>query len=311
MYELNLKEELNTLFNLYSTGNAEIKNECIDKLYILMYYHPKYFGILLKKDELSDFLSLLYPEKINNMFIKYKKEKSNFFTFIYSCLKYQVQFFLKKNRQKNIITEIVLEEVKQETNINQVENENFESYNKDNLCEEIPNSYENIQNELNSWLLKNKVKKGNKNYKRTVFIISCKVAAFLDEQMIFNIAKYINMPPYLLRYYIAKLNTEYMNINKSITEIKNQKAKYFLRKLHCEKMLNNEYISEYLKDTLQKSNKYSIKHYENACKKLKTKVKNISNRTISKITGIPRCTIDRILLEAKNILKEIKIDTLF
>ena len=158
---------------------------------------------------------------------------------------------------------------------------------------------------LLSWLSKTKSLKSKKNYRKAIFILSCKVAYILDEKMIKKIAGYIEMPEHLLRYYISKLNLVHATSSnaKKILEVKNQRDKYFVRKTTTEVLLNSKNLSESGKSILECSKEYSIQKYQKACKKLKTEKQNISNRTISKITGISRSMIDRIFINISDILK--------
>ena len=108
-----------------------------------------------------------------------------------------------------------------------------------------------------------------------------------------------------MRYYISKLNLEYADSSnaKKLLEVKNQRNKYFLRKTTAEVLLGNENLSKSGKNILECSREYSIEKYVKACKRLEVEKQSISNRTISRITGISRSMIDRILIDISEILK--------
>lgn len=308
MIQICTKHEVNKLFPLYVTDKH--KEKYIDELFILIYYHPRDFAITMKNEVLNDFRSTLYPKVIENIFSKYDEKKSSFFTFVCMCLKNHARAFLRKLYLKNAIDETVLKEITNNESVKSMEEDN--STFQDNLELNIDKSNSSTKYEenemkkmLSAWLLENASLKTKKNYRKAVFVLSCKMAYILDEKMIEKIAEYIEMPEYLLRYYISKLNLIHATSSnaKKILEIKNQRDKYFIRKISAEILLNSENISDSGKSVLECSKKYSIQKYKIACKKLKTKKPIISNRTISRITGISRSMIDRIIINMSDILK--------
>lgn len=310
MSHYDLKDRVNKLFPVYVTTND--KEKCIDELFILIYYHPKNFAITMKDETLNDFLSTLYPKLIKNIFSKYNKEKSSFFTFTCLCLKNHIKGFLRKLYLKNAIDETILMEMTNNENSKTLDANNSAS--QDDILEsnidELFNptmKYEenNMKKMLLEWLSQTKSLQHKKNYKRAIFVLSCKTAYVFNEKLIKKIAEYIEIPENLLRYYISKLNLEYADSSnaKKLLEVKNQRNKYFLRKTTAEVLLGNENLSKSGKNILECSREYSIEKYVKACKRLEIEKQSISNRTISRITGISRSMIDRILIDISEILK--------
>ena len=305
----NISDMVNNLFTLYVTKND--KEKCIDKLFILIYYHPQKFGITMKEELVHDFQSTLYPKAIENILAKYDKEKSSFFTFVCRCLKNHSRDFLRKLYLKDAIEKTILNEVTNNENTKNIDEDNsMFHYNKieKTVDERVHNAnYEedNMKEKLSKWLLETGSLQSKRNYRKAIFILSCKIAYILDEQMITKIAEYIEIQENLLRYYISKINLEYATSSnaKKILEVRNQRDKYFVRKLSVETLLNNENISESRKVVLECSKSYSIEKYKKACKNLERKKCTISNRAISRITGISRSMIDRILINISDILK--------
>ena len=316
-----MKENLNSLYADYANGND--KEKCVDRLYILIYYHYKDFGLYLNKDDISDMLSTLYPKFIENIFIKYDAKKANFYTFTSACLKYQMQGFLKANHKKECTKEIILEEIKKEEE-DAIHNildtffyhTSYIQYYKENVASSkvaIPkgNNREafqdkKIEEEFKEWFMINKSKKQNKKYKRLIFILICKAAPFLDYNLLDKISSYLELDIKILQYYVDLCNLEYMTNNKHIVEAKQRRDKYFMKILFNEKMLREDEISEYDSSILKTSKEYSIKKYKTACAFLSGNIKSISNRTIAKITGISRSIIDRLIPNIKDLLEDIK-----
>jgi len=306
-----IKNRVNKLFQLYVTENR--KKECIDELFILIYYHHKNFAITMKDEILNDFRSTLYPKVIENIFSKYNEEKASFFTFTCICLKNHAKAFLRNLYQKNAIDETVFKEMTNNENTKIIdENNSVFKHNELEINMEESNSnmkYEenDMRKMLLEWLSKTASLKPKRNYKKAIFILSCKIAYMLDEKMIKTIAEYIEMPEFLLRYYISRLNLEYaISSNaKKILEVKSQRDKYFVKKSSTETLLNSENLSESGKNILECSKEYSIQKYQSACKKLEIQRQSISNRTIARITNISRSMIDRILINISSILKYI------
>lgn len=306
-----IKNRVNKLFQLYVTENR--KKEYIDELFILIYYHPKNFAITMKDEILNDFRSTLYPKVIENIFSKYNEEKASFFTFTCICLKNHAKAFLRNLYQKNAIDETVFKEMTNNENTKIIdENNSVFKHNELEINMDESNSnmkYEenNMRKMLLEWLSKTASLKPKRNYKKAIFILSCKIAYILDEKMIKTIAEYIEMPEFLLRYYISRLNLEYaISSNaKKILEVKSQRDKYFVKKSSTETLLNSENLSESGKNILECSKEYSIQKYQSACKKLEIQRQSISNRTIARITNISRSMIDRILINISSILKYI------
>ena len=308
MIHNDVKSNVNKLFQIYVTDKDE--QNCIDELFILIYYHPKSFNITMSDEILNDFRSTLYPKIIKDIFLKYDEEKSSFFTFVCICLKNHARGFLRRLYLKNAIDESVFKEL---TN-----DESSKSSNEDNLVFQnnklersidecnfnINYEEDDMKKMLSKWLLETDSLQAKKNYRKAIFVLSCKIAYILDENMISKIAKYIEIPENLFRYYISKVNLEYaISTNaKKIIEAKSQRDKYFIRKTTADTLLNGENLSESGKNILKCSKEYSIKKYKKACKKLKEEKQNISNRTIARITGISRSMIDRILVNIANIL---------
>lgn len=309
-----IKSRTNKLFQLYVTENG--KKECVDELFILIYYHPRNFAITMKDEILNDFCSTIYPKAIENIFSKYNEEKASFFTFVCICLKNHAKAFLRDLYHRNAIDEAVFKEMTNNENIkiidenNSVFKHNELEVNIDECNSNIKYEENNMKEMLSEWLSKTASLKPKRNYKKAIFVLSCKIAYMLDEKMIKTIAEYIEMPEFLLRYYISKLNLEYaISSNaRKILEVRSQRDKYFVRKSSTETLLNNENLSESGKNILKCSREYSIQKYQKACKKLEVQRHSISNRTIARITSISRSMIDRILINISNILKYIPND---
>ena len=304
-----VKSNVNKLFPLYVT--EEYRKKCVDELFILIYYNPRCFSITMKDEILNDFRTTLYPKVIENIFLKYDEKKSSFFTFVCMCLKTHANGFLRKLYVKTAIDEAILKEITNNESDKFTDNDdstlknNTSVSNINNFNSHIEYEEENMKKMLSDWLLETTSIQSKKNYKRAVFILSCKIAYLFDEKMIRTISEYIEMPEDLLRYYISKLNLRYaISSNaKKIIEAKNQRDKYFVRKNTAENLLMVENLSESGKSILKCSKEYSIQKYQKACKKLQTQSRAISNRTIAQITGISRSMIDRILTNISNILK--------
>ena len=306
----NVKSQVNKLFPLYVTGKQEYKEKCIDQLFILVYYNPRYFSITMKEEVLNDFRATLYPKVIENIFSKYDENKSSFFSFVCLCLKTQANAFLRKIYLKEALDETILKEVTNDENDKFIDEGNSTLQNSNSGANDTSNfniEYEesNMKKELSVWLSETTSLQSKKNYKRAIFILSCKIAYLIDDGMLQMIAKYIGMPQDLLRYYIAKLNLQYSISSraKKIMEAKNQRDKYFVKKNATEALLMMENLSETGKSTLMCSKEYSIQKYKNACEKLESQRRAISNRTIAQITGISRSMIDRIITNILDILK--------
>jgi len=228
-----------------------------------------------------------------------------------------MQGFLKANHKKECAKEILLEQIKKEedsvhtTLLNALSNENSQpqhykkelTYKIDNIqsCQE-----NKIKKHLKEWFIKNKSTKQNKNHKRLIFVLICKAAPFLDDSLVEVLSLYLKLNIKILQYYVSLCSVEYMENNKHILEVKQRRDKYFIKMLFSEKMLKEEGISEYDESLLKISKAYNIKKYKNACAFLNTGIKSISNRAISKITGISRSIIDRLLSDTNNLLKDLK-----
>ena len=301
-----VKNKVNNLFPLYVTGKH--KEKCIDELFILIYYNPRCFTITMKDETLNDFHSTLYPKVLENIFSKYDETKSNFFTFVCLCLKNHARAFLRELYRKNAIDDVLLKEITNDESINR---DDFSFQNNSleldiNECDSnIKYEEHNMEKELSDWILETNSLQSKKNYRKAIFILSCKIAYLIDEKMLKAIADYIEISEDLLRYYISKLNLIHaISSNaKKILEAKNQRDKYFVKKKSIEALLSSENLSESRKNTLKCSKEYSIQKYKIACKRLKTEKQIISNRTIAKVTGISRSMIDRILINISNILQ--------
>ena len=309
-----MKEKVNTLYTDYASSKN--KEKCVDMLYILIYYHYRDFGLYLNKDELSDMLSNLYPKFIENIFIKYDAKKSNFYTFICTCLKYQTQSFLRANRRKECTKEILLEEIKREENVvddisNTIANETSHvQYDNKEVAYKVANigsiQDKKMKEELKKWFAINKSSKQNKKHKRLIFILMCKAAPFLDDSLLEELSLYLELDIKILQYYVSSCNVEYMKNSRHMVEAKQRRDKYFIRMLFNEKMLSKDGISEYDASLLKASKEYSIKKYKTACAFLSGNIKSISNRAVSKITGVSRSIIDRLLNNIKNLLEDLK-----
>ena len=297
-----IKCNVNKLSQLYVTEKN--KEKYIDELFILIYYHPRNFSITMKDEVLNDFRSTLYPKIIENIFSKYDKEKSSFFTFTCICLKNQAKVFLRELYLKNAIDESILNEIYNNESIKILDEDASLNINIDECNLNIKYEENDMQKMLTEWILKTDSLKTKKNYRKAIFILSCKLAYAFDEKMIKKIAEYIEIPESVFRYYISKINLEYsISTNaKKITNIKNQRDKYFVKKATANILLNCKNLSESGKIALKCSKKYSIQKYKKACKILETEKENISNRTIGRITGISRSMIDRIMVDISDIL---------
>lgn len=303
-----IKNEVNNLHTSYVTENN--KEKCIDKLFILIYYHPKKFGIKMNEENLNDFRFTLYPKIIEKIFSKYDKEKASFFTFVCMCLKNHAKAFLRKIYLKNAIDETILKEITNAENSKTIDKDNSTSESNDlernnEADSDIDYEENNMKKALSEWISKTNSLQRRKNYKQAIFVLSCKIAYVLDEKMIKKIADYIEMPENIMRYYVSRLNLEYANSSnaRKILEAKNRRDKYFIRKTSVENLLNTENLSESGKSVLECTKKYSIQKYKIACKKLETQKQSLSNRKIAKITGISRSMIDRIIIGIPDILK--------
>ncbi|MGP1438560.1 MAG: hypothetical protein ACTTKH_05760 [Treponema sp.] len=305
MPTIHIKNKLNSLLQDYLSNHH--KSKATDGLFILIYFHPSAFGISLKDELLHDFLSTLYPNVLHNIFSKYNKSKSSFFTFVCTCLKYQAKCFLRKIYLKNAIDETIVNQLINTLNNKLIEDNNLASSENtlDLYTSEQEYQDKDMQKMLCAWLLETKLYGIKKNYRKAIFILACKIAYLLDEDMISTIANYIQIPQHLLRYYISKLNLEYaMTSNaRKVFEVRCQRDKYFVRKSSAEALLNNGNLSESSKNSLQCSKEYSLEQYKRACIKLEGHLQTLSNRTIAKVTGISRSTIDRTLNSISDILK--------
>lgn len=326
-----IKEQVLSLLKDYSCIKCENseeclkkKNECVDKLFILLYYHPHAFGITMSKDVMSDFLSQLYPKFIENMFIKYDETKSNFYTFVNVCLKYQMNFFLQKNLKESMDESVLLRQLEVET----AENEVVQSEQMQNEipiepeCSsqlELTDNYEQIESktdeqdqqmkqQLQSWFSDKTMSTKEKYKKRAVFILLCKAPSYVDDDMLSAINNYLKMPESLLYYFVERFNKAFANCNKEIESAEYRQNKYFIRYLHTAHLLQMYGKTEYEKSMLEKRLAFSLKHYLNASNFIKNKLKSVSNRTIATITGFSRSCVDRVCLNIKNLLEDIKIE---
>ena len=306
-----IKNTTNKLFSLYVTEDK--KEIYVNELFILIYYHPRNFAIRMRDEVLNDFRATLYLKAIENIFLKYDEEKSSFFTFVCTCLKNQAKAFLRDLYVKNAIDESIFNEMANNATIKAIDENNsmFQDYGLDKNADESNCDLKYEENDmkemLSAWLSGTETLKPKKNYRKAIFILSCKIAYILDEKMIKKIAEYIEIPENLLRYYISKLNLEHATSSnaRKLLEVRTRRDKYFVRKASAEVLLSNGNLSESEKSILECSKKYSIQKYQKACKKLENEKQKISNRTIARVTGIARSMIDRILANISDILKHV------
>ena len=297
---INIKEKLDSLFSRYvadmDDSNKNVKI-CVDELFQMIYCNPHCFGIMMRGDELSDFLTSLYPSSFQTIFEKYEKSKSSFYTFTCACLKYHSSFFLKKKIEKTVEDETIVEEFKQSVKdeMNEFNEVNYEQYLKNfNFDADKLPSNSDMAKQLAQWCALHASERGSKNVKKLIFVFVCKAAPFLDEELTIKIAEYLNMSFELLSYYVLVFNNEFIKCNKKITQAKEKRTKYFLRKLSFEKILQLDYLNESGKILMQKSLRYSVQKYSNANKEIKNQLKCVSNRQIARITGFSRSAIDRL-----------------
>ncbi len=308
----NIKQTVNALLSTYLLNRDLEKNiikTCAEKLFALVYCNPETFGIVMKEDDMSDFLTFLYPNTFQNIFEKYDESRSNFFTFVCACLKYQKSFFMKHEFKRKAQDAILLQEFKRD-----IENEFGEFYEFDyNKClrnytfpdAKMPSS-EDMTKTLEKWRASNAFGRGAENVRKLIFLFACKSAPFVDDILVYKISKYIGMPFELLSYYILVFNVEFLKCNKEIMAAKEKSTKYFVRKISFEKILKLDYSTENQKCLIMKSLKYSEQKYEKANHILQEGVKCVSNRTIAKITGFSRSSIDRLFMNASYILSGVK-----
>ncbi len=322
LYMLEIKDKVLSLLKDYVCAKCENidewqkkKRECVDKLFILLYYHPRSFGINVSKDVASDFLSQLYPTFIEKLFDRYDETKSNFYTFVSVCMKYQMNFFLQKKLNKTMDESALLQQIQ----IQQLQGggvqeevslipefsqklEDFKNYKKAEY-----ESDEEMKVQLQNWISDKKMSTKEKYKKRAVFILLCKTVSLVDDEMIQLINNYLEMPNLLLYYYIERFHNEFLNCNKKVENAEYRQNKYFIRYLHAAHLLEMDGKTEYEKKVLEKRLNFSFKHYVSASSFIKDKLKSVSNRTIAEITGFSRSCVDRVCLSARDLLEDIKI----
>jgi len=318
---LEIKEKVLSLLKDYRCTECENieelqkkQTECVDKLFIMVYYHPRLFGLNMNKDVVSDFLSQLYPSFFENVFNKYDKTKSNFHTFLNVCIKYQIGFFMQKTMKHTMDESVLFQQL-------QLEHSECEHSQQQLDCEcvqkiEASTSYEKaecvpndeMKKKLEIWISDKKLTTQEKYKKRAVFILLCKTASYIDDEMLIAINDYLKMPNSLLYYYMERFEKEFINCNKDVENAEYRKTKYFIRYLHTAHLLRMDGKTEYEKNMLEKRLNFSLKHYMNASNFIKNKIKSVSNRTIATITGFSRSCVDRVCTNIKKLLEDIKID---
>lgn len=322
---LDIKTELISLLDTYHKYPGK-REECVDRLFILVYYHRTYFGLSMTDDESSDFLAQLYPAFIENLFCNYDSSKSTFYTFVCACLKYKANFFLKNDFNHNKKLTVLMEQVKSDALLDTslLENNDIEDYQMQEKSElyseketKEPNmTEENDANKNQAKKMKEALlhwfntagKKGNKKgERRLIFILVCKAASFIDDEMLKNVSDYLDIDFEILSYYVDKFRCEFSKCNKEMLEASARRDKYFVKRLYAQRMLKLEHNSEYSKKIMNRTLEYSIKKYISASEEIKKKLKNVSNRRIARITGISRSCIDRICASSKSTLEQINL----
>jgi len=315
-----LAEEYNCAKNGKSDEKEKKQNACVDKLYILVYYHPRFFGIQMSKDQTSDFLAQLYPAFFQKVFERYDKTKSNFLTFLTVCIKNQMGFFVHKNVQETMDETVLIKQLQAE-HLQFIDSSGLQecSQEKDvqgmEMLENEGNIYEYERNEnddemkekLKIWMSDKSISTEEKYKRRAVFILLCKSAFYIDDDMLSVINSYLKMPPHLLYYYMERFAQEFTYCNKEVKSAETKKTKYFIRYLHTAHLLQLDTTTDYEKKVLEKRLNFSLKHYMIACNFVKERLKSVSNRTIAMITGLSRSCVDRVCLNAQSLLEGIVI----
>lgn len=152
---LNIKDNVLSLLSLYNKDESK-KAECVDRLFILVYYHRTSFGLSITDDEASDFLASIYPKGIESFFEKYDESKANFYTFICACLKYKCDFFLQnklkgKNKLNVLIEQVKSDALLENTSLEEtsLESTSLESTSLENTPCYTPSLETNMQNYQN------------------------------------------------------------------------------------------------------------------------------------------------------------------
>ena len=312
-----IKGKVLSLFNDYESAKDEKPEgkqgkrvECVDKLFILVYYNPRFFGLNMPEDMRSDFLSQLYPCFFENLFKKYDATKSSFYTFVNVCIKYQINFFLRKKLSDTMNESALLQQLQlehsgfEESEAEEVEGNECLGKIKVNAHYEVES--EQMKKELQIWISDKTMSAKEKYRKRAIFILLCKTASFLDDQILSKINSYLKMPTSLLYYYMERFAEEFVNCNKGVENAGYRRSKYLIRYLHTAHLLQMDGKTEYEQDILKKRLNFSHKHYMNASNFIKNKLKSVSNRSIAMITGFSRSCVDRVCLNAKDLFEDIR-----
>lgn len=287
---------VNSIAEMYFNGDKKIKKQAVEKLFTVIYFNLKDFKIFLDEDTSSDFLLYIYPN-LENLLKRYHPEKSLFSTFLHMNLQYNLISFIRKKSKKARLNEAILAEKTQTMlsyldGINNTDEYNF--YTAESCAEYCIDICEN-KNEKNvlSFFKRKDVSMQTNDCRRTVFFLACKSAIFLDDELIFKIANFINMPVPLLKKHIENLKEKSGGIIERIEKIKTVRDKNYIKKIACDRRLNADEIGIYEKTLLQRARKFSSNRFKEALNKNKKQVKCPSNRTIAETLKISRGTVDK------------------
>lgn len=282
------------VFEEYLNGFV-CKEDLINRLSVIVVYHPLYFGIKISKEEIGEFYLFIKPV-IERIISQYEEKKSRFSTYFYINMKYSYQTW---NRKK------YYEKLHQKTINYYAINEKILS-NNFLTCSDFPESYnENkpIFDEIDpkQQLFIN----GKVVSKLSLLVLALKFSFYLTESQISKISSYLEIPDKKMEQYIKQCLDSLQPRLIVLKKLETSLNRYSIKKNQIMFAMNSN-TSNYSKNTLQQQYDFCSTNWKKYINRYKNKNMFVSQNVIGEILNIPTGRIRYMLKKLTLTFEDLK-----
>lgn len=288
------------------------RNRFIGFLASEIYRYPNRFGLLKFDEDFRSDVIVLFLERAQKMFARYKKDLGSFsgflYTFVQGLILTQKRTFAEKELMSKALTAIKIPQLEMQRYFLQENSEMFESK---TVCASLANEKTIKINCKAPKQLWSRIPNKNKDLyaitPKTALILALKSSYYLKSDAIEKVSSYCKLEKAELDRIVARLNEKlYGKIQKHMLLEKRRDSAYFFRIKH---FLEMEYYEakqkEYSVETAKRKYEVQNAHWKGKNKALHENACRISatNKQIASALGISERQVSYYIEHAKDIAK--------
>ncbi len=270
------------------TGSDDDKNAAIQELGIFLYTEMGRLRIRIQnEDRKSDFVTWLYP-KLGTMIDRYDPARSRFETYIGNICRLYFRTFLRQQYRTSA----------EEAVFSDPEFVHYSEAESSETETEVLSRIAAVAESDPAYLIKKRTAHAEALRRKKILLLACKAAPFLNDQLIVQIGEITGYGENTIRLLTENLKKEcFKKISQNLL-YRQKRNYYFLRSRRCEIELSGLETGCSRYERLKKEYSYCRDQWLRCRNKTWTHSQVPSNRTIARITGICRGTVDSTLATA-------------